>query len=241
MELSQLRFETNGLIPVVVQDAETNEVLMVAHMNREALQRTIETGRAWYWSRSRQKLWLKGETSGHYQLVRSIVADCDGDALLLKVEQQGPGACHEGYKSCFHYELTTDDEPVVIGSAAFDPETVYGEQGEDVFEELYQIIVERRDRPAEGSYTAYLFREGLDKILKKIGEESAEVIIAAKNDVKQPLLEEAADLLYHLMVLLAERGMTPRHVFRVLRERRRGGDGQHGRAIASRQDGGEEG
>ncbi len=129
MELSQLKFETNGLIPVVVQDAETGDVLMMAHMNREALQRTIETGRAWYWSRSRQKLWLKGETSGHYQLVRSIIADCDGDSLLLKVEQQGPGACHEGYKSCFHYELTDDDEPIVIGSPAFDPDTVYGERG----------------------------------------------------------------------------------------------------------------
>ena len=230
MELSQLKFETNGLIPVVVQDAETGDVLMMAHMNREALQRTIETGRAWYWSRSRQKLWLKGETSGHYQLVRSIIADCDGDSLLLKVEQQGPGACHEGYKSCFHYELTDDDEPIVIGSPAFDQDTVYGERGEDVFEELYEVIADRRDRPTEESYTAYLFREGLDKILKKIGEESAEVSIAAKNDTKQPLLEETADLLYHLMVLMAERGVTPRQMFRVLHDRRHKADTQNGQA-----------
>lgn len=231
MELSDLKFETNGLIPVVVQDVDSGDVLMMAHMNREALQRTIETGRAWYWSRSRQKLWLKGETSGNYQLVRSIIADCDGDSLLLKVEQQGPGACHQGYKTCFHYQLTDGDKPVALGEPEFDPETVYGERGQDVFEQLYEIISDRRDRPTEESYTAYLFREGLDKILKKVGEESAEVIIAAKNDTKQPLLEETADLLYHLTVLMAERGLTPRQVFRVLHERRRKADTQSGRPL----------
>lgn len=229
MELSELKFETNGLIPVVVQDAESGEVLMVAHMNREALQRTIDTGRAWYWSRSRQKLWMKGETSGHVQLVRSIVADCDGDSLLLKVEQQGPGACHQGYKSCFHYELTDGGKAVTVGSPEFDPDTVYEERAQDVFEALYEVISDRRDRPTEESYTAYLFREGIDKILKKIGEESAEVIIAAKNDTKQPLLEETADLLYHLTVLMAERGVTPRQVFRVLNDRRSKADTQDGR------------
>lgn len=230
IELSDLKFETNGLIPVVVQDAETDEVLMMAYMNREALQRTIETGRAWYWSRSRQKLWMKGETSGHYQVVKAVIADCDGDALLLKVEQQGPGACHQGFKSCFHYELTDEGKAVAVGRPAFDPEAVYEERAQDVFEELYQVVVDRRDRPTEESYTAYLFREGLDKILKKIGEESAEVIIAAKNDTKHPLLEETADLLYHLTVLLAERGVTPRQVFKVLRDRRRKADTQDGRA-----------
>lgn len=231
MQLSELKFETNGLIPVVVQDADDDQVLMMAYMNREALQRTIETGRAWYWSRSRQQLWLKGETSGHYQVVRSIIADCDGDALLLKVEQQGPGACHEGYRSCFHYELTDGAERVALGAPEFDPDTVYGERGQDVFEDLYEIIADRRDRPTERSYTAYLFREGLDKILKKIGEESAEVIIAAKNDTKQPLLEETADLLYHLTVLMAERGLTPRQVFRVLHDRQRKADTQSGRPV----------
>lgn len=241
MELSELKFETNGLIPVVVQDAETGDVLMMAHMNREALQRTIDTGRAWYWSRSRQKLWLKGETSGHYQIVKSIIADCDGDALLLKVEQQGPGACHQGYKSCFHYELSDGDEPVTVGAPEFDPDTVYAERSEDVFEQLYDVISDRRDRPTEESYTAYLFREGLDKILKKIGEESAEVIIAAKNDTKQPLLEETADLLYHLTVLLAERGVTPRQVFRVLDARRRKADTQSGRSAAAERDEGQAG
>ncbi|MFO7310810.1 MAG: bifunctional phosphoribosyl-AMP cyclohydrolase/phosphoribosyl-ATP diphosphatase HisIE [Bacillota bacterium] len=226
MEWSQLRFQNNGLIPVVVQDVHSGEVLMLAHMNREALQRTLETGKAWYWSRSRQKLWLKGEESGHYQHVRAIIADCDGDALLLKVEQEGPGACHEGYRSCFHYELTREGEPVPNAEPVFDPEEVYG-RGEDVFEELYNVIIDRRDHPQEGSYTAYLFREGLDKILKKIGEESAEVIIAAKNDTKQPLLEETADLVYHLTVLMAERGITPKQVFQVLRSRRK--DAQTGR------------
>lgn len=241
MELSDLKFETNGLIPVVVQDAESGDVLMMAHMNREALQRTIETGRAWYWSRSRQKLWLKGETSGHYQIVKSIIADCDGDALLLKVEQQGPGACHQGYKSCFHNELSDGDEPIEVGAPEFDPETVYAERSEDIFERLYEVVADRRDRPTEQSYTAYLFREGLDKILKKIGEESAEVIIAAKNDTKQPLLEETADLLYHLTVLLAERGVTPRQVFRVLDARRSKADTQSGRSAAVEREQGQAG
>ncbi len=227
MEWSQLRFQTNGLIPVVVQDVHTGEVLMLAHMNREALQRTIETGKAWYWSRSRQKLWLKGEESGHYQHVRAIIADCDGDSLLLKVEQEGPGACHEGYRSCFHYEIDGEGKPAVAGEQVFDPDQVYGGRGQDVFEQLYQVIVERRDHPREGSYTAYLFREGLDKILKKVGEESAEVIIAAKNDTKQPLLEESADLIYHLTVLMAERGITPKQVFHVLRNRRKDAQAAH--------------
>ncbi|OUM99043.1 MAG: bifunctional phosphoribosyl-AMP cyclohydrolase/phosphoribosyl-ATP diphosphatase [Firmicutes bacterium ZCTH02-B6] len=226
MEWSQLRFQNNGLIPVVVQDVHSGEVLMLAHMNREALQRTLETGKAWYWSRSRQKLWLKGEESGHYQHVRAIIADCDGDSLLLKVEQEGPGACHEGYRSCFHYELNREGEPSPNADQVFDPEAVYG-RGEDVFEQLYNVIIDRRDHPKEGSYTAYLFREGLDKILKKIGEESAEVIIAAKNDTKQPLLEETADLVYHLTVLMAERGITPKQVFQVLRNRRKDAQAAH--------------
>src|SRR5690625_5239127 len=173
MDMSDLKFGTNGLIPVIVQEVDAT-VLMNAYMNREALQRTIETGEAWFWSRSRQELWHKGQTSGHKQIVQSIVADCDGDALLLQVEQQGPGACHEGYKSCFHYELTRDGETVTLGEPTFDPDKVYGVRGEDVFEALYDIVAERRDMPEEGSYTAYLFREGLDKILKKIGEASAE-------------------------------------------------------------------
>lgn len=232
MELSELKFGTNGLIPVIVQEADDGDVLMMGYMNREALQRTLDTGEAWFWSRSRQELWHKGETSGHSQIVRSIVADCDGDALLLKVEQKGPGACHEGYKSCFHYKLNRDGQPVAVGDPTFDPAVVYGAKGEDVFEQLYEVIAERRDFPEEGSYTAYLFREGIDKILKKIGEESAEVIIAAKSDARQPLLEETADLLYHLTVLLAERGVTPKQLFRVLHDRRHKADTQSGRPEA---------
>lgn len=228
MEMSDLKFGTNGLIPVIVQE-EDGTVLMFAYMNREALQRTVDTGEAWFWSRSRQELWHKGATSGHKQLVRSITTDCDGDALLLTVEQQGAGACHEGYRSCFHHELSRDGEIVTIGEPVFDPDQVYGAKGQDVFEELYGIIADRRDMPVEGSYTAYLFREGLDKILKKIGEESAEVIVAAKNDTRQPLLEETADLIYHLTVLMAERGVTPKQVFRVLHDRRSKADTQSGR------------
>lgn len=228
MDISDLKFGTNGLIPVIVQEMDET-VLMIAYMNREALQRTLETGEAWFWSRSRQELWHKGETSGHRQLVQSIMTDCDGDALLLKVEQQGAGACHKGFKSCFHYELSRDGETVTVGDPTFDPDKVYGAKGQDVFEELYDIISERRDTTEEGSYTAYLFREGLDKILKKVGEESAEVIIAAKNDTRQPLLEETADLLYHLTVLMAERGVSPKEVFRVLHDRRRKADTQTGR------------
>ena len=121
MQWSDLKFETNGLIPVVVQDADSDQVLMMAYMNREALQRTIETGRAWYWSRSRQKLWLKGETSGHYQVVRSIIADCDGDLCCSKWSSKAPGACHQGYKTCFHYELTDGDKPWPWASSQFDP------------------------------------------------------------------------------------------------------------------------
>lgn len=216
MQLSELKFETNGLIPVVVQEADGGDVLMIGYMNREALQRTVETGKVWYWSRSRQRLWLKGETSGNYQRVRQIIVDCDGDSLLVKVDQLGEGACHQGYKSCFHRELTDGGQPVALGEPTFDPARVYGPQGQDVFKMLYDTVADRRDRPTEDSYTAQLFQAGIDKILKKLGKESTEVIIAAKNDTKQPLLEEAADLLYHLTVLLAERGLTPNQMFRVL-------------------------
>lgn len=219
MDVDALNFRGDGVIPAVAQDAATGEVLMLAYMNREALQRTLETGRAWYWSRSRQALWLKGETSGHHQLVREVLADCDGDAVLLRVEQIGPGACHTGYRSCFHHRLGPG-ESRPAPERTFDPAEVYGTRGGDVLAELFALIVERKRMPQEGSYTSYLFAQGLDKILKKIGEESTEVVIAAKNDEPAPLLNEAADLLYHLLVLLAERGLPPAEVLAVLRERR---------------------
>lgn len=237
MNAQELRFRDNGLIPAVVQDEATGEVLMMAYMNREALQKTLETGLAHYWSRSRQSLWMKGETSGHIQRVKEIRADCDGDSILLRVEQLGSGACHKGYRSCFHQKVEAPEEasgtPVAVTVAegeepAFDPDEVYGAKGREILSELYRVIMERRDHPTEGSYTAYLFREGLDKILKKIGEESSEVLIAAKNEATRPLLNEVADLIYHLLVLLVERGVSLRQVFDVLRERRT--DSQKGAA-----------
>lgn len=239
MDPQELRFRDNGLIPVIAQDHRTGEVLMMAHMNREALQKTLETGRAHYWSRSRQALWMKGEASGHVQLVKEIKADCDGDSLLLSVEQLGSGACHKGYRSCFHQTLEmvpegTDSvdgvKMTAEGEPAFDPADVYGAKSQDVLSELYKVIMDRKDHPVEGSYTSYLFREGIDKILKKVGEESTEVVIAAKNDATSPFLGEVSDLLYHLLVLLVEKGVSLRQVMDVLRDRR--GDRQAGGAPA---------
>lgn len=239
MDPKDLKFKDNGLIPAIAQDHATGEVLMMAYMNREALQKTLETGQAWYWSRGRQALWMKGETSGHVQKVKEILADCDGDSLLLRVEQVGPGACHEGYRSCFHNPLEPGAGAAggdggagaeggkgdgagsrTVGERTFDPAEVYGAKSQAILFDLFKVIMERKDRPVEGSYTAYLFREGIDKILKKIGEEASEVVIAAKNEATRPFLEEVADLLYHLLVLLAEKGVSPRQVFEVLEERR---------------------
>ena len=189
LEVDKLKFDTNGLIPAIVQDAKTREVLTVAYMNAESLARTIETNETWFWSRSRNQLWHKGETSGNIQHVVEIVADCDNDALVVLVNPAGP-ACHTGDISCFQSAKATD---VNLGT---------------FLEQLYQLVAEReRERP-ENSYTTYLFDEGLDKILKKVGEESAETIIAAKNNEIEPLVAEAADLLYHLVVLLVARGVT---------------------------------
>lgn len=227
-----LKFQDNGLIPAIAQDAETGEVLMMAYMNKQALEKTLETGKAWYYSRSRQKLWLKGETSGHYQLVEDIKTDCDQDTILLQVKQLGAGACHEGYRSCFHYDVRTDEAGKMADSLTrsesrnatskqtFDPETVYGDRPESVLTELFAVIKGRKEHPVEGSYTSYLFDKGLDKILKKVGEETAEVIIGAKNSGTEELVYEAADLLYHLLVLLAEKGAEPEDVYRELRSRR---------------------
>ena len=189
VEIDKLKFDANGLIPAIVQDATTKEVLTLAYMNAESLGRTIETNETWFWSRSRNQLWHKGETSGNTQQVVEIVADCDNDALVVLVNPDGP-ACHTGDISCFQGAKSTD---VNLGT---------------FLEQLYQLVVEReRERPAK-SYTTYLFDAGLDKILKKVGEESAETIIAAKNETSEPLVAEAADLLYHLIVLLVARGVT---------------------------------
>jgi phosphoribosyl-ATP pyrophosphohydrolase/phosphoribosyl-AMP cyclohydrolase len=204
--MTGLTFDSAGLIPTVVQHASTGAVLMVGWMNAESLQRTRDSGLVWFWSRSRQALWQKGETSGNVLRLVEIRRDCDGDALLVLAEPAGP-TCHTGEPSCFSRHLDDDTmlPPAVPGS---------------VLDEIFAVIQQRqRDRP-EGSYTSYLFNQGIDKIGKKIGEESAEVIIAAKNGDPQPLAGEVADLWYHSLVMLAACGLTPEDVFSVLRARR---------------------
>ena len=194
-----VKFNQDGLVPAIAQDVGTGEVLMLAYMNEEALRLTKETGIAHYYSRSRQALWKKGETSGHIQEVKGIYYDCDGDAVLLKVNQIG-AACHTGNYSCF-----------------FNEEKGYKDLSNTI-KDLYKVIIDRKKNPKEGSYTQYLFDKGIDKILKKIGEEAAEVIIGAKND-KQELIYEASDLIYHLIVLLVNEGVTPSEIMEELRGR----------------------
>ncbi|HHW31182.1 MAG TPA: bifunctional phosphoribosyl-AMP cyclohydrolase/phosphoribosyl-ATP diphosphatase HisIE [Clostridiaceae bacterium] len=215
--VKELKFGNDGLIPVVVQDFQTSEVLMVAYMNKEALDKSIETGMAHYWSRSRNKLWLKGETSGHFQYIKSISIDCDGDALLIKVEQKG-GACHTGNYSCFYRNLK-DGSFVEKKPHDFDAFEVYKNKS-IILKELYDIIADRVVNIKPGSYTNYLLEKGIDKILKKVGEETSEVIIAAKNNSKEEIRYEIADLIYHLMVLIVERGLTLEEIFDELRSRR---------------------
>jgi phosphoribosyl-ATP pyrophosphohydrolase/phosphoribosyl-AMP cyclohydrolase len=187
MNIDSLKFDERGLIPAIVQDARTREVLTLAYMNAESLARTIETGQTWFWSRSHNELWHKGETSGNTQTVVGMHSDCDNDAIVVLVNPAGP-ACHTGARSCFD---AAPDEDLGL-----------------LLDKLYALIESReRERP-EGSYTTYLFNSGLDKILKKVGEESAETIIAAKNEERARVSAEVADLVYHLLVLLVARGVS---------------------------------
>ena len=197
--LQRAKFNAGGLIPAVVQDAQTREVLTVAFMNEEALRLTVERGETYFWSRSRQKLWHKGETSGNSQKVIRVRLDCDDDTVLVEVEPLGP-ACHTGAYSCFQVEPGL----------------------ESVLKDLYALIEQRKEERPEGSYTTYLFNSGLDKILKKVGEEATETIVAAKNSESERLVSETGDLLYHLLVLLVERGVQLEEVTRELKERRAG-------------------
>ncbi|MFI3201968.1 MAG: bifunctional phosphoribosyl-AMP cyclohydrolase/phosphoribosyl-ATP diphosphatase HisIE [Eubacteriales bacterium] len=193
LQWSQLKVDDFGLLPVVVQDEKTNEVLMLAYMNEEAYIKTLKSKIMTYYSRSRKELWLKGETSGHYQYVKSLQIDCDNDTLLAKVVQVGV-ACHTGAYSCFYTDIITnvyeDDNPV------------------KVFQEVYDVIMDRKVNPKEGSYTNYLFDKGVDKILKKLGEEATEIVIASKNPNAEEIKYEIADFLYHMMVLMAEKNVT---------------------------------
>lgn len=204
MEFSQFKTNEQGLIPVIVQHYKSQEVLMLAYMNQEAFDHTIKTGKMTYYSRSRQCLWTKGETSGHYQYVKSLTIDCDLDTLLAKVDQVG-AACHTGNPTCFFQPLAGND---------FDETNPL-----KVFESVYDTIVDRKEHPKEGSYTNYLFEKGIDKILKKVGEEATEIVIAAKNPNPEEVKYEVSDFLYHVMVLMVERGITWEDIIRELADR----------------------
>jgi phosphoribosyl-ATP pyrophosphohydrolase/phosphoribosyl-AMP cyclohydrolase len=219
-----VRFDERGLVPAVVQDARTREVLTLAYMNEESLRRTLAEGETWFWSRSRSELWHKGATSGNTQRVVEARLDCDADALVLLVEPRGP-ACHTGAVSCFGRD---ENAPRKLGGSERDSagEAAEVEKGAAgigaVLEELYAVVSERRREMPEGSYTTYLFEKGLNKILKKIGEEAAETIIAAKDEDAGALTAETADLVYHLLVLLVERGLTLEALAGELARRRAG-------------------
>ena len=201
LDIESLKFDEKGLIPAIVADARTKRVLTLAYMNKESLQISMEKELTCFFSRSRQELWLKGETSGNYQHIVSITADCDADALLVLVEPDGP-ACHRGTESCFEYPVWQSET-----RREFSPES------------LYELLLERKEKLPEGSYTSYLFEKGLDKILKKVGEECTEVIIAAKAGDKAETVYELADLAYHALVLMAEAGVSVEDVRRELASR----------------------
>ncbi len=201
IDINTLKFNSDGLIPAVVVDSITKKVLTVAYMNRESLEISMQKGLTCFFSRSRQELWLKGETSGNYQHIVSITADCDNDALVVVVEKDGP-ACHEGTDSCFTHPVWQSEE-----------------LNEFSLEGLYDLLLGRKTELPEGSYTTYLFQKGIDKILKKVGEECSEVIIAGKADDKKETIYELADLAYHAMVLMVQMGITVEDIHRELASR----------------------
>ena len=210
----EIKWDERGLVPAIVQDAQSGAVLTLAYMNEEALRLTQETGEAHFWSRSRQQLWHKGETSGNIQGAVEIRLDCDADAILLRVDPAGP-ACHTGERSCFFQSVSLQGGP---GS---DESSVDSGQRSNILDELYQLVLDRKTRPRSGSYTAQLFEKGLAEISKKVGEESVEVIVAALGQSDERLVSETADLLYHALVLLAARGVAWRQVQVELEKRRK--------------------
>jgi phosphoribosyl-ATP pyrophosphohydrolase/phosphoribosyl-AMP cyclohydrolase len=217
MTVDLIQFDDRGLVPAVIQDANTRTVLMLAYMNKESLEKTLATGLTWFYSRSRNRLWQKGETSGHIQQVKSIHYDCDADTLLVEVEQTGP-ACHEGTYSCFSRRIDTIGEDADIPA---DGNPATERPAAVVLQELYEVIIGRKTNRQEGSYTNYLFDKGQDKILKKVGEEAAETIIASKNQSKSEILYEMADLWYHCLVLLGYHNITPAELLEELKGRRK--------------------
>ncbi|MCI8280464.1 MAG: bifunctional phosphoribosyl-AMP cyclohydrolase/phosphoribosyl-ATP diphosphatase HisIE [Lachnospiraceae bacterium] len=204
LDFDTFKLNSDGMIPVIVQDYQTQEVLMLAYMNREAFDHTIASGNMTYYSRSRKQLWVKGETSGHYQYVKSLTLDCDNDTILAKVSQVG-NACHTGAPSCFFQELVKKDYVV--------------KNPLKVLETVYDVIADRKEHPKEGSYTNYLFEKGIDKILKKVGEEATEIVIAAKNPDAEEIKYEISDFLYHVMVLMVEKGVTWEDISQELAQR----------------------
>ncbi len=214
---ADLRFDASGLIPAIAQDAEDGQVLMHAYMDREALSRTLETGLAHYYSRSRRRLWQKGEESGHVQRVRAILYDCDADTLLLKVEQV-VAACHTGHRSCFYRQLSAPGgTPAEAPERRFDPAAVYAGLG--ILAEVFGVIQDRKRRRPEGSYVASLFAKGPDQVLKKVGEEAAEVLLASKSEDRGQIIYEMADLWFHSLVLLAQYGIRPEEIAQELGRR----------------------
>ncbi len=189
--IEELKFDQKGLIPAIIQDINNKRVLMLGYMNKKSVELTLETKKTWFYSRSREKLWNKGETSGNYHIVKNIAYDCDRDTLLVQVVPQGP-TCHTGTASCFSQSIYEED---------------HEEPTNEIYELLYKRIKKRKEEDKSGSYTKYLFEEGLDKILKKIGEESSEVIIAAKNEDKNEIICEISDLIYHTIVLMVEKNI----------------------------------
>ncbi len=201
----EFKKNSDGMVPVIVQDYKTDAVLMLAYMNKEAYEKTLSTGKMTYWSRSRDELWVKGDTSGHYQYVKSLTADCDKDTILAKVSQIGP-ACHTGSYSCFFNSIMEKEDANVSNPLK-------------VFEDVFAVIMDRKVNPKEGSYTNYLFDKGIDKILKKLGEEATEIVIAAKNPNPNEIKYEISDFLYHMMVLMAEKGITWEEIIEDLAKR----------------------
>ncbi len=224
LDLSVIKYDEKGLIPAIIQEYRTKKVLMLAYMTEESLQKTIETHKTWFWSRSRGKLWNKGESSGHFQLVKAISYDCDADTLLIQVEQIGV-ACHTGANTCFFNEIplvAKEGAKEAINKDIAKGTNDGGKLGQDfssLLAELYNVISERKLTRPEGSYTTYLFEKGQNKILKKVGEEAAEVIIASKSEDNAEVVYEVGDLIYHLLVLLSYHDISLEQVYEELNKR----------------------
>ncbi len=210
MNLNELKYDDKGLVAVIAQDTENGQVLMFAYANEEALNKTIETKKAHYWSRSRQKLWMKGKESGHVQDIQDIFYDCDVDAVLYLVKQTGV-ACHTGERTCFYRSLTADDSKT---APTFNPDLSI-----KTLDEVYDVIIDRKQNPKDNSYVSGLFKKGIDRILKKVGEEAGETIIGAKNGDKNELIYETADLWFHSMITLAYFDISPKDIYKELGRR----------------------